>query len=334
MISVFIDTNVLYCDGDNLETVRFTEKLQSILSEIEINDIYTEVKIVIPKLVICELYEQQLEAYHEWMDKIKNLKMPNVTIEKDFIYKDYLRKIFIEEIKAFQGKLVQVEIVEFPPNDSLEGIINRSIRKSAPFEGKNKKSDKGFKDVIIWETIKAYKSQHIMETIVLNCNDNLLLDPQLKKEFKDEFRDEIHIVKKGELLECLTGLLNKRMEKTFSGQLEDRLKQIFHDSNEMFYELMMEFTEWNDGDQITKFSVDSFSILECNDKKIDNKIMYSIELNVSLFYNEVRERDAYKQHGKKEFEVYYDFRDDNFYLTEFDALTLGRVDFVDDFCLS
>lgn len=334
MISVFIDTNVLHCDGDNLKEVRFVEKLQRIISEIEINDIYSEVAIIIPRIVIHELFEQQLDAYYGWMGKLKNLDMPNIAIEKDFSYEEYLTDIFKIEIKAFAGQLVKIKIADFPSDNCLEDIIYRSIKKEAPFEGKNKKSDKGFKDVIVWETLKEYKSQHIMETIVFNCNDNLLTAPQLKKEFREEFRDEIYIVKKESLLECLTGLLNKRMEKTFAEQLEDRLKCIFHESNSDFYELMMDDAEWNDGDRIIDFSVNSISILECRDEKIDNRIMYNIEVHILLFYDEIRERAQYKQYGKREFEVCYDFQDDNFYLKEYDALTLGRCKFEDYYCIS
>lgn len=324
MISVFIDTNILHCSDANLKEVRFANKLQSIISEIEINDIYTEVKLIIPMVVICELYEQQIEAYEEWIDKLRNVALPNMELDKEFNYEEYLRKLFDEEIRRLGEQLVQIELADFPKNECLENIIYRSIKKEPPFEGKKQKSDKGFKDVIIWETLKEYKNRHINETIVLYCNDNLLSDSSLQLEYNKEFRDNIQVVKKGELIECLTKQLNTKMEKTFAEQLEQRLVHILNESNNIFYDMLMEQNEWPDGDRIVDFRVEDVAVLKCDDEKIDNKIFYDIELCMSLKYSDDMERETYKRKKTRNAIVCYDFDKDDFGIKEFDNLVLGR----------
>ena len=65
MIDVFIDTNILNSRNEQLDKALFVEKLKEIIGEIEINDIYTEIKILLPRMVLNELYQQQLEMYDD-----------------------------------------------------------------------------------------------------------------------------------------------------------------------------------------------------------------------------------------------------------------------------
>lgn len=157
MIAVFVDTNILHCRNELLDKVEFIEKLQDIIDDIEVNDIYTEVKILIPNMVIHELYQQQLEAYMGWKKQLEKIKMPNMVYDSEFDYKSYLSDIFRDSMQKVQQSVVDIDIVDFPDNEKLNKIILRAIEKLPPFEGKDKQSDKGFKDVVIWETIKEYK---------------------------------------------------------------------------------------------------------------------------------------------------------------------------------
>lgn len=325
MITVFIDTNILHCTKDELNKVRFAEKLQEIIDEIEINDIYTEVKLVIPKIVIYELFEQQMDDYNGWLNKLERVKLPNLNFTNDFNYKEFLEISFREEIKTWKNKLVNIEIADFPNGETLEKIIYRSIYKNSPFEGKEKQSDKGFKDVIIWECLKAYKTKHISDTVVLYCNDHLLSNPKLKNEYYDEFRDELFIEKKGELISRLTKLLDTNLVKTFANQLEERIQNVFSKSNEIFVEFLMNDNTWGDGDRIIDFDICNSSVIECSDEKLDNKIMYVIKLDVVLKYKDDVCRENYKISGERYFDVYYDFEEDKFYLKDYDTLTMGRV---------
>lgn len=256
MIDVFIDTNILHSRNEQLDKALFVEKLKEIIGEIEINDIYTEIKILLPRMVLNELYQQQLEMFDDLNKRLENVSMPNMQYDRAFNYGEYLETTFKKAITELKQGIVAVEVVDFPASDRLNSIISRAIKKEPPFEGKEKHSDKGFKDVLIWESIKEYKEKHINDTIVFYCNDNLLASNALRKEFKEDFRDEIYIEQKNALMKRLTTLCNKNeTEKTFSSQLNERIENCLSHNNEILYDLLMEDSVWNDGDTISDFEV-------------------------------------------------------------------------------
>lgn len=330
MISLFIDTNILHCKNEQLDKVEFIEKLQEIIADIEVNDIYTEIRILLPKMVISELYQQQLEAYERWKRQLEKIRMPNMKYDREFDYHSYLSLTFKEALQKVQQGVVDIEVVDFPKNEKLNKIILRAIKKEPPFEGKDKQSDKGFKDVIIWETIKEYKEKHINDVIVFYCNDNLLASNALKAEFYTEFRDEIYFEQKDKLMERLVLLCNKtEVVKTFSSQLMERIRKSMNHNNEYFYDLLMEDSIWSDRDKISGFEVRNIDIVNCNDEKIQNKILYNVEVEIKLFYSTPMEREMYKLVGEREFDIYYDFETDKLLIKSYDSLTLGRCEMSD-----
>ena len=84
MIDVFIDTNILHSRNEQLDKVLFVEKLKEIIEEIEINDIYTEIKILLPRMVLNELYQQQLEMFDDLNKRLENVSMPNMQYDRAF----------------------------------------------------------------------------------------------------------------------------------------------------------------------------------------------------------------------------------------------------------
>lgn len=46
-------------------------------------------------------------------------------------------------------------------NNRFESIVNRAFSKLPPFEGKDKKSDKGFKDAFVWESVLEFALKHL-----------------------------------------------------------------------------------------------------------------------------------------------------------------------------
>lgn len=333
MIGVFVDTNILHSKNEQLDKALFVVKLKEIIEEIEINDIYTEIKILLPRMVINELYQQQLEMFDDLNKKLANVSMPNMQYDRAFNYGEYLETTFKNAIMELQQGIVVVEVVDFPNPDKFNNIISRAIKKEPPFEGKEKHSDKGFKDVLIWESIKEYKEKHINDIIVFYCNDNLLASNALRKEFKEDFRDEIYIEQKDALMKRLITLCNKNeMVKTFSSQLNERIEVCLSHNNEILYDLLMEDTVWNDGDKISDFEVKKVNILNCNDIKIHNRILYKVEIEIKMYYSKDKYRDMYKIMGERQFDIYYDFTDDVILTNHYENLTMGDCN-VSDFIM-
>lgn len=333
MIDVFVDTNILHSKNEQLDKALFVVKLKEIIEEIEINDIYTEIKILLPRMVINELYQQQLEMFDDLNKKLANVSMPNMQYDRAFNYGEYLEITFKNAIMELQQGIVVVEVVDFPNPDKFNNIISRAIKKEPPFEGKEKHSDKGFKDVLIWESIKEYKEKHINDIIVFYCNDNLLASNALRKEFKEDFRDEIYIEQKDALMKRLITLCNKNeIVKTFSSQLNERIEVCLSHNNEILYDLLMEDTVWNDGDKISDFEVKKVNILNCNDIKIHNRILYKVEIEIKMYYSKDKDRDMYKIMGERQFDIYYDFTDDVILTNHYENLIMGDCN-VSDFIM-
>lgn len=334
MISVFVDTNILYCKNEVFDEVWFVKKLQDIIGDIEVNDIYSEVKILLPKMVINELYQQQLEAYESLRRQFAKIRMPNLQFNAEFDYGNYLMEIYKREIKDIQQGIVKVEIIDFPDNSKLEQIIDRAIKKIPPFEGKDKQSDKGFKDVIIWETIKEYKHKHVNDIVIFYCNDNLVASNELEEEFYNEFRDKIYIQKKDTLLKKLIELCDKsEIIMSFSNKIESRVRNCIIDDNEKLIELLSNDMVWCDGDEISDFDILNVDIIDCQDEIIYNKIYYNVEIKIKMYYAIHRDREMYKIIGKRQIDIYYDFDEDVLMTNSYDVLTMRRAELNNFFIL-
>lgn len=230
MISVFIDTNMLFSRSTDFSQARFYEKIQEITSEIEVNDLYANVKLVIPQIVIDELFQQQKEEYMEAVTKIKKYKIPNVNISFPDDYEACCQTLFTEVIDLMKRGMVNVDIAPYPPDEALKNLIVKVINKYPPFEGKEKQTDKGFKDALIWESLIAYKKTHLDSNIVLYSKDVRLTDKQLEIEFETLFNEKITMVKRenpnshDELLSVLRNFENKKEKsQSFVQELKNQL---------------------------------------------------------------------------------------------------------------
>ena len=90
MISVVLDTNLLKSGSTDFTVVHFVNKLNDIIGEIESNDLYDKVQILIPQIVIDELYEHQKKAYLDKYSSIKSCKFHTFDIIPHPNYEQWL----------------------------------------------------------------------------------------------------------------------------------------------------------------------------------------------------------------------------------------------------
>ena len=66
------------------------------------------------------------------------------------------------------------EVIEIQnaSNSRFRSIIDRAFGKRPPFEGKDKKSDKGFKDALLWESILEFALNQPKSEIIYYSKDN------------------------------------------------------------------------------------------------------------------------------------------------------------------
>lgn len=240
MICIFLDSNMLYSRSLNFTTARFVEKLDELIGEIEVNDLYGYVKIVIPQITVSELRKQQIDDFSTVTKDLKKTRLTEQVIEIPENYEDICDEIFSRAIEQLRSGTVSVEIAPYPPDAALQGLIQRAIRKEPPFEGKEKQTDKGFKDALIWESLLEYKRQNRDSDILLYSKDNRMMDAFLEREYQQVFGEKIQMVYRTnmnshqELLErlrTLTGSKDKEQAVSFLQQLKNQLIQLLQDTS-------------------------------------------------------------------------------------------------------
>ena len=190
---IIFDTNILYLDNNEKTDYRkfsFSNKFDEIVRTTEALDLVEDVSIMIPEIVWAEMRKQKLDKFNEQHERIKQLKnktkMPNVNIE--VIDCDYSTEldVYISNYKKHLSSdafFVDYNVIKLPTKERFENIINRAFNKKEPFGDKSSKaSDKGFKDVLLWESILEFAQSYVNHDFVLYCNDSMF-----NESLEDEF---------------------------------------------------------------------------------------------------------------------------------------------------
>ena len=338
MICIFIDTNILNSGCKDFTSAHFMSKLDDITREIESNDYYGEVKILLAQIVIDELFDHQISEHDKYKETLKGLKLHNTVINIPDNYKELLTSIFKDALASLSFGSVKCEIVPYPPENSLQNIIKRSLERRAPFEGKDKKSDKGFKDVILWESILEYKRSNKLDTILLFSADKRICDISLRNEFKKIFSDEIFLICREndngnqQLFEVIAKLQKKQYQKTYSESLKYHLIELLE--NETLSGLVQGEPVFYENDDLG-FTVDNVDILDKNiisvvDDAENQRIHFQISMKIMLSANDGQ--GAYTQgESKCVLAADYSFEDDTFYAMHIACDLLNDIDYTNGY---
>lgn len=194
--AIVFDTNVLEeKTGKDFARSWIEKSIEPCCDVIESMDAYDRFKILIPELVRCELIQHQLEKHKSFVEAMNLVHLPSWTFEYDSDdYEDVLDGLTKSIFENGRFGMVSIEVVPYPSDDCFTRLIERVLRKQPPFEGENGKSDKGFKDAVIWESILEYKRNHVLEQIILVSRDKGFNKPAISNEYGDEFNESILIV--------------------------------------------------------------------------------------------------------------------------------------------
>ena len=218
---IIFDTNVLFRNYDryaDFTCFSFSDTLNHVIEEIEKRDIYDLFTILIPTVVWREMRQNSIEKYNEKLSQLKDkhqkIRLPFHSFEgqdKDF------EKFLDAQIKVYKkdlnSKLVKILDLPSPTNSCFYKLVNRAYEKRPPFEGRDKRSDKGFKDALLWEGILQYKRAHPEANIILYTNDNMFND-ELKQEYSSIFdNEEILFVNDEKESELMNKLSEMALEK-------------------------------------------------------------------------------------------------------------------------
>lgn len=177
---------------------------RTVESFINNNGLSDFVELAIPKIAFDELKKQKLRSYFsdfKIFSEIQTLltKLPYANKDKIVIPDtgfNYQQHIEEKATKYLSTK--KIRVIEIPDNEHLKDvfqrIINRALNTKPPFQKHGDRSDVGFKDALIWESILSYPHIGDFDKVILFTNDNCF-SGECEKEFQDKFQKYFSIQK-------------------------------------------------------------------------------------------------------------------------------------------
>lgn len=261
VIEIFFDTNFLRSKNhQDYSKFQFGSEYLNFIDFISSKDLIETCHINVAEIVLEELKKQFIDDFKEnetnfrkFIDKFRVYYNFNAPDYKD-IEKDLDKKI-IEYLKNENINLVLI------PKDrnTFNNIIYRAINKEKPFSGKDKDSDKGFKDVLQWESMMEYAKKidtNIFLYITKNKND---FPEDITKEFEEKTHKKIKIFYE-------------------IGELQNRILEI----NKMQSNYLLV-------DAIIKSLLDSGELIDIINKKI--KLYYDWKIEKIINYNNLTDQN-------------------------------------------
>lgn len=161
---IVLDTNILYIDYEkkfHVKNLYFSSAVLDLLKMRDEGRLGKSVEILIPEIVVRELMRQKLEDFNRLEDDVKQIRRcidgcgtVEVLINADS-YDEVVKKQFVDWMAQNA-----VEVLPTCEQTYFEKIIDDAIEKRPPFEGRDKKSDKGFKDTVIFYSIISYAKRN------------------------------------------------------------------------------------------------------------------------------------------------------------------------------
>lgn len=192
---VIFDTNALYHAYDkkaDFSSFSFNGTYENVIGFINQLDIYERVTIVIPTVVWEEMERQIIDAHQskirEFRDKANKYRFPEIVLEDkcDINYSDFIHPVIETYRTNLSSDINTVIELPFASEVRYQSIVKRAFEKRPPFEGKDKKSDKGFKDALLWESILEFAIQHNTAKFIYYSHDNVF-GCELENEFRENF---------------------------------------------------------------------------------------------------------------------------------------------------
>ena len=188
---IVFDTNILYQTYEkkaDFTSFSFNATFKNVIDMINQLDIYEKVTIAIPDVTWNEMTKQIIEAHDkklvEFKSYIQKWILPEYSITEVVI--DNYRAFIMDKIRSYQDEIQSgvnnIIVLPIPSDDRFKGIVQRAFDKAPPFGGKEKNSDKGFKDVLLWESILEFTLSHKEAEIIFYTKDNGFKDT-LVEEF-------------------------------------------------------------------------------------------------------------------------------------------------------
>lgn len=190
MIYIVPDTNQVYVTYGKSKELYDVYCVNSVINKLEQlcekNCCVDDVKILVSEITIRELAQQKYESYEKDCEELysiaKRMGVDSLPVIKD--KRDFVNDEIERAYKYFEK--VGIGIVPLCSSVFFSEIITNAVNKEPPFEGKNKKSDKGFKDTLFFYSIVEYAFGNTGEYFILS-EDNIFNETINAKILRNKF---------------------------------------------------------------------------------------------------------------------------------------------------
>jgi len=234
---IFLESTALFQLGPRLENADLARLLEIRAS--------TPFEILIAEVSWMEFLRHRKAEVTECVDKIRSignsLRKHGVSIDQiggaEHALQAYLHRI--EEHFRDKASALGFRIVALPENITVRSLLEMSIGCAPPFESREAKSEKGFRDSLIMFTILQELRGRPEDNTLLVSDDGLLVEgvSGRAQEFNANIQTQPNLAAAVEFVE--TGMdENKRIElrasvneakqvlRQFEAQISDRIKEI------------------------------------------------------------------------------------------------------------
>lgn len=160
MIYIVPDSNFLHISFDKSRTITyshfgFNQPFDELISLRDLDTCNDMIQILMSEIVLRELVEQKVIQYEKDVDAYNMLALRMGKLKEEFDSVSSYREEALKQAKEFLDTK-SVNIIPVCDKMYWNCIIDKAIRKEAPFEGMEGKADKGFKDTLIFFSMIDY----------------------------------------------------------------------------------------------------------------------------------------------------------------------------------
>ena len=195
-IFIYFDTNFIKHSGKDIKLEAFT--INNNLDRIVKTEWSKNIEFIVPEVVLREITHQLYRKYNDIVEMLKKKFSNEFIFDKLEEPEKYLERVEIEAYEYFKYK--NIKILPLSESINIKELLDNALKSNKPFGGKelSKKTDAGFKDAMIVESIKyninknKHRGKHLFVT---NDKDMEGLLESLNVVNIDEFEKNLAIHK-------------------------------------------------------------------------------------------------------------------------------------------
>lgn len=231
-LAIIVDTNVFTPSKNKTRDLSKLplDQYYKILKTLELNDLKYEIDILFPEIVLLELISHHKNRMYDDLEQLAKINIEFANFENIQIegYGDFDVENYCEELKENYFKELKIINIPSPKDKLFESILGMSLDKKPPFI--NGKSDKGFKDSIIFLSLLRFAETKIYDKYLLFTDDKGFNEN--KKKLESQFQNHVKQFRKFDNYDKLEIIKGKNIMKYIDEEFKlfkDLREYISHD---------------------------------------------------------------------------------------------------------